>query len=352
MRQNDFADKLDIAPCTLSQIENGRTMPSVKLVMRMLAILGVPADAVFAEDAHEMDTELLQEPLEQHGIIQAALDGTTLTQKTHTMTTALIDAVLALEDLCQVQKQAAVSLHMPLQLSHQGLEKTASRIRQAMQVQDGVLFDYFELFESFGLRVIVAPFYRKLESVSFYDALNENAFLFINNRHNPEKQLFRLAYELGHILLLNWARRRGGYPETKPDQRLDPKHAAAKFAAFFLMPANAMRTTVAQLGIAPDGWNYDLLMRIKHRFGISAETFLYRLKELHLITPAKEKPMRKQILEHYQKTGFSEPDDTRRILTPNGRLGDLMIIAARNPRGNKEIKHIQNQLDKWDVQRP
>jgi hypothetical protein len=34
------------------------------------------------------------------------------------------------------------------------------------------------------------------------------------------------------------------------------------------------------LGIQKKHWSYELLLRIKHCFGISAEAFLYRLNEL------------------------------------------------------------------------
>ena len=66
--------------------------------------------------------------------------------------------------------------------------------------------------------------------------------------------------------------------------------------------------------------SFELLLRIKHRFGISAETFLYRLNELDLIDPALIEPLQKKIFEHYDKTSFGEPDFSRHLLTPNGRL--------------------------------
>ena len=48
------------------------------------------------------------------------------------------------------------------------------------------------------------------------------------------------------------------------------------------MPDSAVRTTVGQL-ITPGTWTWDLVLRIKHRFGISTEAFVYRLKKLKLV---------------------------------------------------------------------
>jgi len=42
------------------------------------------------------------------------------------------------------------------------------------------------------------------------------------------------------------------------------------FAATFLMPSGAVTDTVEQLGIRQKQWPYELLLRIKHRFGVSA----------------------------------------------------------------------------------
>ena len=49
--------------------------------------------------------------------------------------------------------------------------------------------------------------------------------------------------------------------------------AARRFAATFLVPTKAVSDTVEQLGIQRKRWSYELLLRIKHRFGVSAEAF-------------------------------------------------------------------------------
>jgi len=74
-------------------------------------------------------------------------------------------------------------------------------------------------------------------------------------------------------------------------------------------------------------WSYELLLRIKQRFGVSAEAFLYRLDELDLIDPSLMNPLNHKIHEHYGKTDFGEPDFSRRLLTPYGRLWDLVLTG-------------------------
>ena len=96
---------------------------------------------------------------------------------------------------------------------------------------------------------------------------------------------------------------------------------ARRFAATFLMPRKSVLDTASQLGLQKRFWSFELLLRIKHRFGVSAEAFLYRLGELDLIDPALMEPLKEKIYEHYEKTGFGEPDFSRRLLTPMAGCG-------------------------------
>jgi Zn-dependent peptidase ImmA (M78 family) len=207
-----------------------------------------------------------------------------------------------------------------------GIEDLAMRVRGLLGIGPAVIFDYLELFENAGLRVIFADLPGGVPSAACHDPASENAFLFVSaaGRHTAERQLFRLVLELGRVYCHT-----GGVRQVEGRRKpLDAEHVAAKFTAFFLMPAEAVHTTVRQVGVTHDGWSWELLLRLKHRFGVSAETFLYRLDELGLIAPRVLADFKARIQAHYAVTGHAEPDGSRRILSPNGRLGDLLLVAA------------------------
>jgi len=137
------------------------------------------------------------------------------------------------------------------------------------------------------------------------------------------------------------------FSETDPasgPRPINAKRAAKHFAAAFLMPDSAVKTTVGQLGITPDTWTWDLVLRIKHRFGISAEAFVYRLKELNLITEESSNTCIQKIKTHYKQTGFGEPDASRRILNSNGRFFDLLMTAEKIVSAKEEIKEIAEKF--------
>jgi Zn-dependent peptidase ImmA (M78 family) len=190
-----------------------------------------------------------------------------------------------------------------------------------------------------------------MESVSFYEPAFHNAFFFINARNNTEKQLFSLAGELGSILVSNLMNRRKIplFPPSEEDagRPINPARAAGRFASTFLMPEPAVRATVGQLGVSKDAWSWDLLLRIKHRFGVSAQTFLYRLHELDLISDSTRNTLDTQIKDFYAANGPIEPDASRRCLTPNGRFFDLLLTAETIKDAQCEVKNIHKITVKY-----
>jgi Zn-dependent peptidase ImmA (M78 family) len=247
---------------------------------------------------------------------------------------ALFNDYLALEDLCGACKRAAIPLQVPFTLDAAGAAQLAYTVRTHCGIGSAVVFDYIELLENHGLRILFVDLPEAVESLSFHDAVNANAFLVLGDGYNPEKQLFRMAVELANVYLFT-ANRCSPVAETPTTRRF-----AKTFASLFLMPLEAVRATVMQLGVGPKEWTYELLLRIKHRFGVSAEAFAHRLEEVGALDPGLRQEFKARIQAHYEATGFGEPDSSRRILSRNGRLGDLLLCARRNATATDELAAI------------
>ena len=74
-----------------------------------------------------------------------------------------------------------------------------------------------------------------------------------------------------------------------------------RFSAAFLMPEETVRKDVAQSGIAPYRWTFDLLVMMKSHFAVSAEAYALRLESLGLINPELRVKLRDDLRAHYQK---------------------------------------------------
>jgi len=343
LSQIELARRIGIKPGPMNNLEQGRNLPSTPVAIALANELDVPLDLLLAPGPAEADR--MREEAAPYGSGALSLpDGMRLFRPRElpdaerARIEILANAYLALEDLCHAPKQAAIPLDLPFTGSDTGLEELVRRVRAVLDIGQSVVFDYLELLENAGLRILFCPLPEALHSVGAFDRINRNVFFFINFDINPERQLFRLAYELGWIYLRDAA----------PTEALPLDRAARRFAAYFLMPAAAVRQTVAQLGIAPQEWSRELILRIKHRFGVSAESFIIRLEELGLIDPALASRFKTDIRREYQTTGYAEPDASRRRLSPNGRLGDLLLRARQTDRTG-EAETIARLLDDYPI---
>lgn len=352
----ELATRVGMSEGPLGRIERGVNAPSASVIYRLAKVFGVSVNALFADaeqDLHNVRFEGAHDPF----LVSIGKEDAVLPAGIQSMAGDIIAGFQALEDICNAQKRSgSIPLLIPFDPTEQGMEALSETVRRIMEIQHGVVFDYFELFENQGFRVVVLPMPKDIDSFSYYDPPNQNAFFFLNTRKNPERQLFSLAYELGKVFILTYTMQQGielfaPQDEKGPDGQkpFTARHGANRFAATFLMPKKSVCDTVNQLGIQKKHWSYELLLRIKHRFGISAETFLYRLNELDLIDPALIEPLQKKIFDHYDKTTFGEPDFSRRLLTPNGRLWDLVLTGKEVDDGRDEVLEIEQTLKKWKV---
>ncbi len=366
--QAQLAEKVGIRTGPMNYLENGHHLPSLPVLCKLSAIFDISVDQLLGKEPQTYVVRESKSPCGQ--LVRQSEDvkwvGAQDYRAYHAMLVrfdpvkeqltdaqlasleGIIDAFLALEDICGVQKQAQIPLQIRLPMREEGFERYVGQVRALLGVNEAVIFDYLELLENAGLRIVFLPLPEKIKSLSCYDRANANAFIFVNSQGlSLERQLFRLSYELGRVYLYN-----GGMQGAMHIGSLDAEHAARRFAALFLMPAEAVLSSVRQVGVGPDQWTWDMLMRLKHRFGVSAETFLYRLEELELITKAVRARLKADIYAYYKAHANSEPDASRRILTPNGRLGDLVLSASIRAPDNAELAEIRQLLKTRKIKMP
>lgn len=349
-----LASKIGIQEGPLGRIERGLNLPSTAVLYKLTHVLGVSVDVLFASEMSPMQTGLVGDPC----FITIDSCPEPPPKKLLSACHEIMTSFHTLEDICGVQKHAYLPLSVPFDPDYQGMEELALRVRDFLGTGDGVLFDYFELFENFGLRIILFPFMnsaRDLDALSFYEPAFHNAFFFLNSKKNIEKQLFSLSLELGKILIYNQMGIRKDRLFVPNQETLDGNRpinearAAKRFAATFLMPKKAVQTTVGQLGIIPSNWSWEMLLRIKQRFGISAESFLYRLKELELLSDELCEEFKIKITQYYDINGFIEPAISKRSLNSNGRFFDLLLIAQNIKSAEKEVSDIKRMVDAYKI---
>ncbi|MBF0201879.1 MAG: ImmA/IrrE family metallo-endopeptidase [Desulfamplus sp.] len=352
----ELAEKIGIREGPLGRIELGKNLPSAKVLYNLSKALDVSVE-LFFDDGEQCP--LLASSFGNKDVAFVMLSpGDDIPRSLLSACQSMINAFHTLEDICNVPRYAGIPLMVPFEPHYEGMDRLASRMRSYFGIADAIVFDYFELFETFGLRILMFPFPRGAEdfrSVSFFEESQSNAFFFINARNAPDRQLFSLALELGRILISHRMKLCGDVfttpqPHHNGDRPINPVRAARRFALSFLMPSHAVKFTLEQLGIDNSHWTWELLLRIKDRFGVSAESFLYRLMELDAVSPEIASTLKDQIYSFYEKNAMAEPGSTRRLHTPNGRFFDLYMAAeARGWKGQSPNEEYRNEDESGQV---
>ena len=347
-----LATEIGIRAGPLGWIEKGLHLPSGRVLYRIAKQLNVRIDDLFQESnvwqpgaPAVSDTVLsLLPPLDTAA-------GSEAVKSTHIICHTVADKLLELENLCGVSKTSGIPLCVKFPPTETGAAYLAARVRQKLGIGCAILGDYLELLEGAGLRIVFMEMPEGCESFCGYDRVNRNAFFFMNSllKKQPEIQIYRLAFELGRVFwhtrtLCGCAAEEAPSAETD-DPVLDEVSFARRFAASFLMPAHAVQTTAWQMGLTPKAWTWDMLLRLKRRYGVTAQSFALRLQELKLSWSDKQKKSPRSYLFKGEIDAFvaengtaTEPGGNRPQLAMNGRLCELLLLAEQ--KAGKEQKPV------------
>ncbi len=343
--QIQLATEIGIRAGPLGWIEKGKHLPSGRVLYRLAKQLNVRIDDLFQEQnvwEEGVTATDGKQPVMLPPMGNGVSAGAEPLKSAHIICQSVAQALLDLETLCGAVKTPSLALTVPFAPTEQGAEYLAGRLRQDLGIGEAAVYDYLETFENAGLRVIFLDMPEGCSTFSGYDPQNRNALFFVNSRlkKQPEHQLFRLVFELGRIC---WHTRKTGEGQGAGEplaengvELLKEAEFARRFAAFFLMPARAVQASVWQLGVTPAGWTWDLLLRLKRRYGVSAQSFALRLQTLGLSWTDKQKKtpgayrFKEEIEAFYDANGkTAEPGGNRPPLAMNGRLGDLLLCAEQ-----------------------
>lgn len=360
IKQAELAMLVGMQPAQLCNCEKGKNLPSLRTLSKICEALGVTVnDLIYprnfaattaaaaagtgVEKKEKAKPTTPYDALSAKGIVctsEINKHSKSLRGEAFTVIKSRIEDYLALESMCGIFKHPAIPLAIPFTVDEAGAERLAALVRQHCGIGGAVAFDYIRMLENNGIRILFMNLPGEMESISFYDVHNVNAFIIVSNAIKPEQQLFRTMFELANVYLFT----RYEYAivhETDANTLF-----SRRFAAVMLMPQEAVLTTVAQLGILPEMWNYDLLVRIKARFGVSAESFLYRLAELKCLPRDTSllESLLAQINKHYEATSHSGSGGTCSETSRNTRFYDLLITAKLYSENVGEVKKIEDRV--------
>jgi len=233
-----------------------------------------------------------------------------------------------MEDWKKVERDAGANGGTTLPLFFPAAEEhgvlLAREVRAAGGLGPAAIVDPTAFLESKGIRVLETKLPAGMDSWSLWDPKDGNAFVFVRKAATPERKRFRTAFELGHLARFV----SGGFCPLRDIG--SSRKASRAFAAAFLLPEEAVREAAHGLAVGPDDWTWELVLALKARFGVSAETFLYRIEELGMLSHARSQVFRTRLRERYAECRAAGRTNFEPV--PDGSVRsrwDLLALRAR-----------------------
>lgn len=330
--QKELSAASGLPPAQICNIESGKISPTVRTLDRIAQAMGTTLKEII-ELSPYISPDAMAARAEARPKVHSARAthfdpaSPAIPQALTIQLDALIHNYMEMEDAAGVSKRCLLPLRTSFIVNEEGSEYLAGVVRHHCNVGTAIVFDAVELFENQGVRILFTDLPKEFESLSFYDTENENFFIFIANRDlTAERQQFLIAAEIANAFLFV---ENGCQPFPESDAR---RRFAHHFAATFLMPSSAVLASAMQLNVGPRDWTFPLVLRLKARFGVSAESFICRLGELKLANRNVVDKLLAEAKASYKKTG-AEPQPeggiALRMLSQNGRYNDLATRLKR-----------------------
>ena len=332
IRQGDLAKKTGMSAAQICRIEKDRHAPSVRTLRRIADALGVPlaglAAGADAAAAAPVAADAAPAPVEDaedfFGSLRpvGAVSPADLPAAARARVRRLVLEYRELERKAGGPVRPSLPLDYPAEIGTEDADALARAVRRAAGIADAVLFDSVNLLENKGLRVVPADLPEAIDAFALWDAPARNVWLVLRKDASDERQQFRAACALADTLRFVAGGARTPVADTPWNKRF-----AKAFAASFLMPEGSLRELCYRLGLDEDSWTWDLLLREKNRYGVSAETFALRLEALELLKPALRQRLVRRIREWKAAHGGAEPNPSARKSLRHSRFSDLKMLV-------------------------
>ena len=328
--QKQLAASAGMEVAQLWAVENDRNSPSFRTLSRIATALNISPAELLSPPSRDMGAPAIMrernstvhlDAYEAVPIMRPAGKEKRLAKRDRQHMEKSILNAAKVEAARQADIPTSLPFSFPIVLNEGGAEQLAHFLRAHLDVGSAIIRNVFTLFECHGIRVLFDDrLTERNPAVTFYSRRRRDYTIFLTTAFDgkPFHKEFLFLTEIGRAFVFA-SKKFETFTETDKSRRF-----AHHFAATFLMPASAVRMAVYSLRVKPGDWTFELLLRLKDRFGVSAESFNIRLWELGLISGAKHEAFARQIKEHYAQTGHEEPMPDNSA--PKNRAGDLLAM--------------------------
>jgi len=264
----DLAENIGVSHTTINKFEKDQLVPDSQRLIKLSTILQVPI------------ASLLRPPSQQIQLTRLAFRSKKMRKRDERQISAetkdWLERYLQIEKISGIQRIFEIPKGFPKKVSSfEDAEKAAYSLRKAWGLSKGPLENLTTLLEDKGMKIGI------IKGITEFDALftrcDDHSVIVMKDDLPRTRQRFSLAHELGHCIL-----------ET--DGEIDEEKIMHRFAGALLVPEERV---FSELGKTRHKITVKELLFLKDKYGLSMGAWLYRAKDLGVISQDLYVDMRK-----------------------------------------------------------
>ena len=269
LRQLAEAANHYVSAQVIHKYEMAKAVPGSDVLIELAKALGVKVEYL-------LRPETVQVTLSDPAYRKRATASAKQLSAVHAKAKEFLERYIAVESLFPVHRFP--KLHLPSDAERKisnddDIEHLTFEVRKRWQLGTDPIVDLTEVLEDKGVKVVM------MEGEDDFDGLscwaNETIpVVVVKKDQSGDRMRLSLAHELGHLIM----RLPSSYTHRQQEK------AAYRFAAAFLVPASVARQ---ELGETRSTLGLEELMTLKQKYGMSLQAWLYRAKDLNIITERK-----------------------------------------------------------------
>jgi len=287
-----LADKINepITKQAISKYEQGKAVPDSKKMIDLAKALDVKLEYFFRPARINIE---LSEPAYRK---RSSMSDKRLSAINETVRD-LVERYMEAENLLDTDESVILPEDEIRHISSfDDVENLAEKSRELWNLGNNPIESLVDMLEDNNFKVAIIESDKKFDGLSCW--ANDTIPIIISKKNCfGDRQRSNLAHELGHLLM-------------KVDDDFDEEKAAMRFSASFLVPRDVV---YKELGKHRNNLNWEELHILKHKYGMSMQQWIYRAKDLGIIT---ESHARSWFIEFRRINHKEEPGDQLPVEVP------------------------------------
>ncbi len=287
-----LADEIGVSAMAISKYERDQDVPSSGVLLRLSQALKVKVDFFFRPSTVSVQLQAYR----KHAVL-----GVKEQEAIQMRIQDWVERYLEVESLF-TEEQHAANLLLRKVTSLDEIETAALELRDRWSLGYDPIENLVQLLEDRGIKVGIISGFEHFDACTFtYSTQSCKAdgdpVIVTKGELSGDRQRFNLGHELGHLIL-----------DVQGD--LKPEQAANRFVGAFLVPAATARF---ELGANRTDLNINELHMLKHKYGLSMQAWIYRAKDLSIISENSAARLFQQFRVndwHRQEPGKPYPSET------------------------------------------